>query len=81
MIPKTIFKEIIQRSSFQKRVSEEKQNTVVDDDKLVVDVRAVRMGVDLIGRSVGGPTGVRNTAMGLVDSIHIQRSLHYNHKK
>lgn len=44
-------------------------DAVVDDDELAGGIRALRVGVDVRGRSVGGPPGVRNAdvvAEGLV---------------
>lgn len=50
--------------------------TVVDNDKLVVLIGAVGMRVDLVGRTVSGPTRVRDANVNLVNSIEIQLGLH-----
>ena len=54
-----------------------KKSTVVDDNELVVLVRAMGMRVDLVRDSVSGPTGVRNAAVSLVNMIEIQQFFHY----
>lgn len=46
-------------------------NAVMDNGELVTAVRPVGMGVDGRGDAVSGPTGVRHTDMGSVETIHV----------
>ena len=50
-------------------------DTIVDHYELVVFPRPVRVGVQIRGSSVGGPSGVGDTDMLGVDTIEVEVSL------
>ncbi len=48
----------------------------MDDNKLVALIGTLGVRVDLVGDTVSGPASVRDTAMGLVNSVEVQKSFH-----